>query len=411
MGLSPAAAEAPVEEPLVVAFLGDPNSVHTRRWMTFFAERGHAVTLLVDEGVAIDLGLSPAINLKRVPLTRRHRLPGIAAIRARRVLRSALAELGPDIVHAHFLTRYGWLARVAGIHPFVMTLWGSDILVAPRRSWRLRLKARATLRAADLVTYASEHIRDEALALGAHRDRVRFIHHGVDTSRFRPGQARTDAFRHLGLAGRRVVFSPRSLTPLYRHETVLRAAAGLPKDVVVLVGARRADREHLEFLRALALDLGLGDRFVVAPDFPDDLTPPLFASADVVVSVPESDGLPLTILEAMAAGVPVIATDLPGPRSCLADHPDLLVPVGDASALGDALRRVLSLDPDARKALGTSLRAIVVERFEYRDNMLHMEDEYRALRKRGAVAERSTLRPDPDQESASPASQESKPHG
>jgi glycosyltransferase involved in cell wall biosynthesis len=121
------------------------------------------------------------------------------------------------------------------------------------------------------------------------------------------------------------------------------------------------------------------DRFVVLDDIADEDLPALFAVADVVVSVPESDGLPLTVLEAMASAAPVVVSDLPGPRDPLLAHPRLIVPGGDAGALTTALDWVLGLAPAERDALGQALRAAVTGEYEYVRNMQAMEQVYRAL--------------------------------
>jgi len=380
-------APNPVDRPLRLAYLADPNSVHTRRWLGFFADRGHDVHLLVGAGDVVAPGLANAIEIHPYRRFGRRRLPLVSSIQGRGELRALLTALAPDVLHAHFVNRYGWQARLSGFHPYAVTPWGSDLLVTPRRSRRARWWGRATLRSADLVTVAGEHLAAAARDLGAHPDRIRLIQFGVDTDRFRPHVPDAAIRARLGLGGRRVLFSPRALTPIYQHETVLRGVAAMPSDVVLLSGARHADPAYARSLRALADELGIGDRFVVMPEFAEADVPDLFALADVVVSVPASDGIPVTVLEAMASGTPVIASDLPGPRACLAGHEDLLVPVADPMALAAALMRVLAMGLPEREALGSRLRATVVDRYEFRTNMLAMEQAYRELAAR-AVGDR-----------------------
>jgi len=83
------------ERPLSLAFLGDPNSIHTRRWVGWFAAHGHRVTMLVPEGMAVDAGLPDTITVERFrPYTSsRPRLLG--AFRARRSLAGVLGESNP----------------------------------------------------------------------------------------------------------------------------------------------------------------------------------------------------------------------------------------------------------------------------------------------------------------------------
>jgi glycosyltransferase involved in cell wall biosynthesis len=365
--------------PLRLAYLADPSSVHVHRWLRFFAERGHELHLLISETDAIGSGVPEGVAIHRFGRLGRGRVPIWPTVRVRARLRRILREVSPDVLHAHSLARQGWLARLSGFHPFVLTLWGSDVLLAPHRSRRGARQSRSTIRSADLITVAADHLAEAAVVLGAPPDRLSGIRFGVDTDRFRPTDPDLALRRQLGVDDRPLILSARALRPIYRHETVLDAVAGMESDAVVVTGARGADDRYLQDLRRRADHLGLGDRFLVSPEFSDAQMPALFASADLVVSVPESDGLPQTVLEAMAVGTPVVATDLPGARSCLATHPELLVRVGDAAALTQAMTRQLALGATEREGLARDLRSVVVERFEYRTHMLAMEEAYYRL--------------------------------
>ena len=256
---APAAAAAPAagsDGVLAIAFLGDPNSVHTRRWTGYFAGRGHKITLIVGRDLVVDPGLPAGIAIERfVPYSReRGRLAG--ALTAARSFRRVLKSLNPDVLHAHYLTGNGWLAWISGFHPYVVSVWGSDILITARETWRARLHTRVALRGADLVTGNSEHLVQAAVAAGARPERTRYIHFGVDTERFCPGPDPVELRARLGLQGRRVIFSPRMIAPLYHHETVIAALARLPQDVVVLMTRHLARPTELAALERQAAELG-----------------------------------------------------------------------------------------------------------------------------------------------------------
>jgi glycosyltransferase involved in cell wall biosynthesis len=114
----------------------------------------------------------------------------------------------------------------------------------------------------------------------------------------------------------------------------------------------------------------------------DDL-PDLYRSGDVLVTIPETDSFPVTLLEAMACGVPAVVTDVPavapvyGAIDPLAS--ELVVPVGDADATARALGRVLELPVGERATLGDRLRAFVVATADYDTHMERMEELYRGL--------------------------------
>ena len=184
-GVSP---EAEVVDRLRLAFLGDVNSAHLRRWVTFFAERGHHVVLLVGTNQSILPGLPASITVERFrPFSARGRFPPASFVRARWSVRRAMARCRPDIVNAHFMNPHGWHAWMSGRHPYVVTLWGSDVFIAPRLHRVVARLGRITLRAADMVMVNSEALRRGAVEIGAPPERIEMVQWGVDLTRFTPG--------------------------------------------------------------------------------------------------------------------------------------------------------------------------------------------------------------------------------
>jgi glycosyltransferase involved in cell wall biosynthesis len=369
-----------------LSFVAHPNSIHTRRWVAWFARAGHEVTIVDPVGVQLESGLPPDVDV--VHPERAAGLGPLGWLRRRARLRRVLADLRPDVVHAHYLARFGWAAADAGVHPLVVSPWGSDLLQVPARRLRTRLWNRRALRLADLVTVSSDGMREAAIAAGARPDRIRHVHHGVDTQRFSPGPAASAFRQRAGIAeGELVVVSPRTIAPLYRHDVVVDAMAELgrrlPRTPWLVVSARGADPASLVELRARATAAGIDERLRVLDDvLPDDL-PDLYRLADVVVSVPETDSFAVSLLEAMACRRPVVASDVPAVAPVLGGLDpvarQLVVPVGDAFATATALERALLLDETERHGLGEALRNHVVRTAEYDTSMATMEGLYREL--------------------------------
>jgi glycosyltransferase involved in cell wall biosynthesis len=380
---SPDAAPELGERPLALAFLGDPNSIHTRRWVGWFAARGHRVTMLVAAGVALEPGLPDSIAIARFTPYTSSRLHPLGAMRARRSLAAELRRIAPDILHAHYLTGHGWHARLSGFRPYAITLWGTDILVTARATRRGRLYARWSLGPAGLVTGDSEELVRAAVAAGARAERTHLVQFGVDTGRFSPGPDPAALRERLGLAGRRVIFSPRSIAPLYRHDVVLEALARLPADVCVVMTRHIARESEVEALQRRAAELGLSDRLVMVPKVDHAEMADFYRMADLVVSVPMSDGTPVTLLEALSAGRPVVASDLPSVREWLGDlDPASLVPVGDVAATARAIEATLARPAAERLDFAERGRRLVDERASHDASMAAAEALYRELLRR-----------------------------
>jgi glycosyltransferase involved in cell wall biosynthesis len=374
------------ENRLKLALLGDPNSIHLRRWAAFFAERGHAVTLLVADGLKVDPGLSASIARESFSrFNPRSVLAPVSFFRSWLSVRKAVARVRPDVLNAHFLTIHGWHAWMSDFHPYAVTLWGSDIYVGPRKWRAVRFMARLTLRAADLVMADSEDLRRGAEALGSRPDRTELIGWGVDLTRFSGAPAPAELRTRLGLDRRRVVFSPRAITPLYRQNVVLDALAKLPADVSVVMSRHNADPAEVEAIERQAASLGISDRVVFVPGIAHAEMPDFLRLADVVVSVPASDSTSVTILEALACERPVVAADLPSVREWLAElDPESLVPVDDAAATARALAKALARGAAERAQMGRRGRAIVKERADQAKSLGNVEQLYLRLRRESA---------------------------
>lgn len=388
--------------PLRLAFLGDPASVHVQRWLGYFVERGHAVHLIVtaeragqaeaaaaeaaaDAANAMSDGSFAEPSLRGVSIVAlapypRSRWPLAGIVEARSAMRAAVRAVQPDVLHAQYLTGYGWLARVSGFRPYVVTTWGSDIYLDAPASLKSRLFARLALSAAAMVTADSRDLAAGAIRFGARESAVRIVQFGVDTDRFAPGSDPAALRTRLDLGNRRVILSPRAITPLYAHDTLIRALPDLPDDVVAVFVEYNADAVTVASLRNLAAELDVSHRVRFAPAIRHQDMPDYLRLADVVVSTPRSDGTPVTVLEAMAVGTPVIATDLPSLREWLADlDPEALVPVGDGAALAAAIRAVLSRDRVAAGRTAAAARARVLERASMAANLAWVEARYEAL--------------------------------
>jgi glycosyltransferase involved in cell wall biosynthesis len=377
-------AHEPAAGPLSIAFLGDANSIHLRRWAGHFAGLGHRITLLVPSDQVLEPGLPPEIAIERYMPHTAHRFRRFGMLDTRRSLRAALTRVDPDVLHAHHLTVNGMRAWMSGFHPYVITVWGSDVLVSVRRSRRARIFARLSLRSADLVTGISRHVVRAAVAAGARSERSHWLHFGIDTALFSPGPDPIALRASLGLDGRRVLFSPRTIAPVYRQATVVDALARLPQDVSLVLTRHLADPTELAAIEARIHDRGLAGRVVIVPSVPYAEMPDFYRLADVVVSVPESDAGPITLVEALAVGRSTVCSDLPPVREWLDDlDPSAVVPVGDAGATAAAVERMLARGPAEQADFARRGRRAVEERADQNRCMAQMEAFYRQLAARG----------------------------
>jgi glycosyltransferase involved in cell wall biosynthesis len=223
-------------------------------------------------------------------------------------LRGAIARVRPDVVHAHWLPRWGHLATRTGHEAVVVTPWGSDLYESAGAD---RARADGALRGAHAVIARSGHMERELLARGAPAERVHRVDLGVDLARFHPpGKGERERLRaRLGLPDGPVILSFRAGTELYNLDVVVRAAARVrehrPEATLVLVhgDAPLAGRVR-DALRDAPGVLAVGH-------VPHAELSAYLRAASAGVSIPRSDGSPSSVWEALACGLPVVASDLP----------------------------------------------------------------------------------------------------
>lgn len=356
-----------------ICIIANPNSIHTHRWVRYFAGRGHEVHLIGPNPpeVAAPNGIV-FHDLTRITNRRKFRFV-VWSTALRRLLRT----LRPDVLHAHQVTGAGWLGAGSGYHPFFVTSWGSDLLVSARRSPTQRRLAGLVLRRADYVTCVSEPLAQAALELGADPQRLEVAYWGVDTEVFHPPPAPPN------LPPAPLVLSIRAVRPLYNP---LAIAQAIPLVLAQAPEARFVIRTYsfdsgvLTDFRRLVEAAGASVAVEYIGDLPDDhAIADLYRQAAVVVSVPSSDGTPQSVLEAMACGAVPVVSDLPSLRQWVQHEREaLLVPVGDADALAAAISRLLA-DPGLRQRMAAAGLETIRQRADSAVWMAHNEEIYRKL--------------------------------
>jgi glycosyltransferase involved in cell wall biosynthesis len=326
-----------------LCLLGDANSPHTRRWALEMRARGWRVSIVTARPEPLD-----GVEQRILPPVRRQADWPLRAGAARRHVH----DLAPDIVHAHYLTSYGYLAARCGRHPLVMTAWGSDLLVTPHTRRWMRWLTGWILRRADLITGDSASLVEAAREYRPQAP-VHEIHWGVDRARFAPLP-----WEHKD--GVQIV-SLRAWEPNYQIGTLIEAFAmlreRLPDAPLKLHLLGGGSLEAL--LRNQVQLLGL-EQFVDFHGRLDDAgMAAVLARCKVSVSVPVSDATSVAMLESMACGLAVVASDLPANRQWI--NPELLVPVDNAQAIAQVLQLLACDDALARQAGERNAERIVLD--------------------------------------------------
>ena len=332
-----------------LARAGHDVTIHTRRDSADLPDR-----VRTDDGVLVEhLDAGPA-----APVPRDELLPLVGQLGSE--LAARLAADPPDLVHAHF-----WMSGLAALSatrdldvPVVQTFHALG--VTKRRFQgrldtsppaRIRLE-RALARDVDRVVATCTDEVSELVRLGAARSRITVVPSGVDVEQFRPDGPVAER------GDRPRVLSVGRLVPRKGFDTVVRALVGVPDAELVIAGGPAAgqlsgDPEAARLAR-LAERFGVADRVRLVGAVPRPDLPALLRSADLVVCTPWYEPFGLVPLEAMACGVPVVASAVGGFLDTVVDGATgALVPPRRPDRLAAAMRRLLA-EPFWREAYGTA---------------------------------------------------------
>jgi glycosyltransferase involved in cell wall biosynthesis len=330
--------------------------IHVRDLATALADRGHAPTVITGgSGTFID-----DLREREIPvIVLRHLTAPIRPLtdlRALKEIRSVLARLRPDLIAAHS-SKAGFLARLAARSlrvPVVFTVhgWAFTPGVPRVQAALYRQVERLVGPLASRIITVSEYDRQLGLAARvAPAHRLVTVHNGMPDV---PAELRADPAR-----------SPARLVMVARygaqkdHPTLLRALAGLRHHrwALDLIG----DGPLMEQTTSLAAELGLKDRVSFLGQRND--VDRILAESQISLLITNWEGFPLSILEAMRAGLPVVASSVGGVAESVKDGENgYLIPRGDVAHLRDRIERLL-IDPGLRVRLGAEGRERFVRDF------------------------------------------------
>lgn len=348
-----------------ILYVSDARSIHTRRWAEYFRDRGadvHVASFRSGDIRGVKIHILPTFGMGKV-----------GYFFALFALRALYTRLRPDVVHAQYVTSYGFLAALAGLQPLIVTAWGTDVLISPKESRLMRFFARYAVRHASAVTTVAEHMNTSVVDLGVPATQVAAIPFGVDTQFFVPKP-------HSALLNTPLrLICTRNFGPIYDVQTLLRALAlvftrGYHLDVD-LVG----EGPLRQSLVVLANELGIESQVCFHGHVDHSTLAGLLASADIFVSPALSDGNNVSLNEAMACGCFPVATDIPANTQWIQDGKNgYLYPPGDVGRLATAIEMAIK-DSSLRSAARDKNRTIVETRADWRVCVKQMESVYECL--------------------------------
>lgn len=362
-----------------ILFVAPANSMHTYKWINYFAERGCEVKFISLYGA--NHGFTQEYPSLKPTVFNWMPFKILNFIAAWLYIQLVIVKFRPDIVHGHTAGSHGLLSSLSFSSRIVTTVWGSDILIAAKKSY-IAPFVKFILNRSQRITCDAHHMVEELKKYNLKAGIIKIINFGVDTRILRKLDAESDGFKfkYRGKNNRAVVISLRNHWPIYDIETLIRSAAIViqsTKDVsFVVAGKGPLTTSYVDLVKKYKLE----EYFEFVGGYVGGELPAMFASTDIYVSTSLSDaGIAASTAEAMSCGVPVVISDTGENQMWIDNHRNgLLFPAGDEAVLAEHLLLLLK-NKLLASDVGMRGRETIIERNDYINEMNKMVGIYSAV--------------------------------
>lgn len=352
-----------------ICLVAEANSAHIEKWCRYFLAKGHEVHV-----ISFTNGDIPGAVIHWIDLGLEGEESDLAKLKyltKGKKIRRLIEEIRPDVVSVHYVTSYGAAVALSGYRGYSLSVWGADIYDFPRKSVLHRALTKYSLSRATCLFSTSRAMARETRKYNK-KKRIEITPFGVDTELFSPDKrTRTadDGVFQIGLV--------KKLDPKYGIADLLQAAALIRKKRpevnlrVVIAGKGPAEEEY----HVLAEKLGLSETVVWTGFIPQEEAARVWADSDVAVipSTLDSESFGVAAVEAEAAGIPVVISDIPGlMEATRPGYTSIVVKRQDPEALADAILRLYD-DPGLRRKMGRNGRRYAAKCYEYQHCFQHIE--------------------------------------
>lgn len=363
-----------------ICYADDCVSIHTERFLKHFKDKYdlHAISFAQPkkiEGIPFHgFNTEKISGLERVFKPLWYPRGVLNAV----LLNAIVRRIKPDILHGHYAFNYGVYCALSGYHPFLLTCWGSDILLSPKQQLH-RLLVKFALKHADMVTVDSMAVLEGAIALGYPKERISYFPWGVDLEEFNPKIDGAQIRDERGWKDNPVVICVRGHKPVYSVDTLIRSIPLILRKeprTRFIIGNKGA---LTPYLKELTEKLGL-DKYVWFVGFiPHGRLAAYFNASDIYVSTSLSDSTSVTLLEAMACSLPMVLTDIPANREWIENNTNGFIVPKENSA--EVAKKVIALieNESLRKEFGSKCLKMVEEKANWVKNMETLDSIYQRL--------------------------------
>lgn len=353
-----------------ILFLANALSIHTVRWVNAIAEKQDFEVHLVSQNPALEK-LHANVSIRIAPMS-----TALGYFVNAPFVRQAIRDIRPNLVHAHYISGYGTLARLAGFHPLILSVWGADVYDFPRKSVFHQWLIKRNLASANRVLSTSRVMAVETQKYTSNQ--IDVTPFGVDLDKFRP-RAAASLFGNDDI----VIGTIKTLDEKYGIEYLIRAFKllrdkhpHLPLKLLIVGGGPQEG-----YLKQLAVELGVMQAAVFTGHILHAEVPKYYnmLSVSVTLSVMDSESFGVAVVEAGACGKPVVVANVGGLPEVVEDGvTGFVVERRNPEKTANAIE-MLVLDESLRIRMGKAAIKRVTSLYDWSKNVDDMLRIYREV--------------------------------
>jgi len=370
-----------------ICYLANASSIHTQRWVKYFADKGHEVHLISPRPFDGDIENVKLHLLKRYSQIRILSFMANLPFEIFQV-RKIIKKIKPDIVHAHYIATYGFHAALTKFHPLVLSVWGSDVLVAPKKSYFVKMMVKYALKKADIVTATAKFMKGYLVKeFKISEEKIIRIPWGIDLKIFHRGYEKEvkKLREELDIPyDAPVIISNRALSPKYNIHLIVESMPyvikNYPNAVFIFIRGYGTE-EFEEKLIRLAKNLGVNKNLKIIPKLisPREMAVYLNLS-DIMISIPSTDQFASSVMEGMACGTIPIVSNIEAYKQYLEDGKNaFFVSLNDPQELAKKIICAIDHLPKLKDKFYRLNKKIIEEHENWEKNAIKMEELYEKL--------------------------------
>jgi len=362
-----------------ILILSDPSSPHTIKWVNSLHRKGIEVFLFgLSRYDPTQYDSDIRIESLQTPDSIKAKLDGnflkSMYLAAFPKLKKIIKDFKPDILHAHYAASYGLIGALTGFHPFILSVWGIDILTFPNNSVLHKKMIEYSLKKADKVLATSYFLAKKTNKYT--NEEILITPFGIDIEKFRP-KIVDPIFKENDI----VIGTVKSMERKYGIEYLIKSFSIVKKKYqhnnlkLLLVGGGSLEDKFKQMID----ELGITGSSILTGQIPFDKVADYHNQLSIAVYVSKVESFGVSILESSACGKPVVVSDVGGlPEVVENDVTGFIVKANDIEATTNAIEKLIH-NEELRKKFGNAGHVRVKDKFDWQKNVTDMINIYNRI--------------------------------